>query len=228
MNQAVKLRSDPRDKNNQCIDKKNDNFPVCIWILVHFSYDDERLNLYAKQIIMNTLEKIGCVTRRLRTSRGLSQDQFCVQCGIDQHYISNIENGQRNLSIVLIEKIASFFNLSLSRFFAEVENIKDNQLSTSTPSQSNNSMKERFVVYMTNQGLSARTIEKYSNGTPNSLSVQQIIRSVTGRTDDMYHLNDIREIDSIIQKVLNSDFDRIGHSMYSAGLKKYKAFLLSQ
>ena len=179
--------------------------------------------------MMNTLEKIGLITKRHRVSRGLSQEQFCNQCGIDQHYISNIENGQRNLSIVFIEKIASFFNLSLSQFFAEVENVKDNQVSTTTtPSQSNNSVKERFVAYMANQGLSDRTIEKYSNGTPNSLSVQQIISSVTGRTDDMYHLNDIREIDSIIQKVLDSDFDRIGHSMYSAGLKKYKAFLLSE
>ena len=178
--------------------------------------------------MMNTLEKIGLITKRHRVSRDLSQEQFCNQCGIDQHYISNIENGQRNLSIVFIEKIASFFNLSLSQFFAEVENVKDNQVPTSTHSQSNNSTKERFVAYMANQGLSDRTIEKYSNGTPNSLSVQQIISSVTGRTDDMYHLNDIREIDSIIQKVLNSDFDRIGHSMYSAGLKKYKAFLLSQ
>lgn len=44
----------------------------------------------------------------------------------------------------------------------------------------------------------------------------------------MYHLHDISEIDSIIQKVLDSDFDKIGHSMYSAGLKKYKAFLLSE
>ena len=177
--------------------------------------------------MMNTLEKIGLITKRLRVSRGLSQEQFCIQCGIDQHYISNIENGQRNLSIVFIEKIASFFSLSLSQFFAEVENVKDNQAPT-TSSQSNHSTKERFVAYMTNQGLSDRTIEKYSNGTPNSLSVQQIIRSVTGRTDDMYHLNDIREIDSIIQKVLDSDFDHIGHSMYSAGLKKYRAFLLSE
>ena len=40
--------------------------------------------------------------------------------------------------------------------------------------------------------------------------------------DDMYRLNDIREIDSIIQKVLDSDFDRVGHSMYSAGLKNTK------
>ena len=38
----------------------------------------------------------------------------------------------------------------------------------------------------------------------------------------MYRLNDIREIDSIIQKVLDSDFDRVGHSMYSAGLKNTK------
>lgn len=176
--------------------------------------------------IMNTLEKIGQLTKRLRCARGLSQEQFCIQCGIDQHYISNIENGQRNLSIAFIEKIGAFFNMSLSQFFSEVERISDNP--TPQPTQSDDSTKERFIAYMLNQGLSGRTVEKYSNGTPNSISVQQIIRSVTGRTDDMYHLHDISEIDAIIQKVLDSDFDRIGHSMYSAGLKKYKAFLLSE
>ena len=43
---------------------------------------------------------------------------FCSQCGIDQHYISNIENGQRTLSVDMVERVASFFGLSLSQFLA--------------------------------------------------------------------------------------------------------------
>ena len=174
---------------------------------------------------MNTLEKIGILTKRLRSARGLSQEQFCAQCGIDQHYISNIENGQRNLSITFIEKIAAFFNLSLSQFFSEVDKDTDNHIQEQVNTAV--SVKDRFVAYMKRQGLSERTIDKYSNGTPNSQGVQRIIRVITGRTGDMYHVLNAEELDSIIEEVLNSEFDHVGHSMYSAGLKKYKAFLIS-
>ena len=70
---------------------------------------------------MNTLEKIGKFIKALRTKKGLSQEMLCSQCGIDQHYISNIEKGYRNLSVEIVERVASFFGLSLSQFFAGVE-----------------------------------------------------------------------------------------------------------
>jgi len=66
---------------------------------------------------MNTQEKIGQIVKRLRQERHLSQEQLSSQCGIDQHYISNIESGQRNVSVEVVERLASFFNLSLSSFF---------------------------------------------------------------------------------------------------------------
>lgn len=175
---------------------------------------------------MNTLEKIGQLIKLLRVGRGLSQEQFCNQCGIDQHYISNIENGQRNLSIAFVEKIALYFSMSLSQFFAEVDNIVDSH--PQSPVIISGTTRERFVSFMQSQGLSERTIGKYSNDTPNSHGVQQIILSVTGRTDDMYHVHNISDLETIIERVQESEFDQTGHSLYSAGLKKFKLFLESQ
>lgn len=43
----------------------------------------------------------------------------------------------------------------------------------------------------------------------------------------MYDVSDIVMLDRIIERVANSDFNIIGHSMYSAGLKKFKLFLQS-
>lgn len=177
---------------------------------------------------MNTQEKIGRVIKALRTKKGLSQEMFCSQCGIDQHYISNIENGQRNLSVDMVERVASFFGLSLSQFFAGVEayevlsdaDVTREELSTA-------SSLDGFVSYMENQRLSERTIKKYSSDTPNSQSVQNIIREITGITDDMYHVMDLAVLDRIIERVSDSDFDQIGHSMYSAGLKKYRSYIES-
>lgn len=177
---------------------------------------------------MNTLEKIGKFIKALRTKKGLSQEMLCSQCGIDQHYISNIEKGYRNLSVEIVERVASFFGLSLSQFFAGVEAyevlINDDG---KCKGLSTVSSLDGFVKYMENQRLSERTIKKYSSDTPNSQSVRDIIREVSGITDDMYHIRDLAKLDRIIERVSNSEFNRIGHSMYSAGLKKYRSYIES-
>lgn len=181
------------------------------------------LALIKSQIGMSTLEKIGVAIKTLRNNRGLSQEQFCTQCGIDQHYLSNIENGQRNLSIDIVERIASCFEMSLSLFFDKVESIDDSSTSSIAPVTSIN--RENFITYMELHHLSQRTIKKYSDDTPSCTSVQRIIRDVTGTTTDMYRVVDPELIQQITDRVRECDFDQIGHSMYSAGLKKYKAYL---
>lgn len=174
---------------------------------------------------MNTLEKIGQVIKHSRQKRGLSQEQFCTQCRIDQHYISNIENGQRNLSIAFIEKIACFFGMPLSQFFVEVEKIDGSH--SRVPGLMKGSLRDRFISFMQSQHLAKRTIEKYSDGTANCQGVKQIILAVTRTTDDMFHVHDVKMLDMIIKRVIASEFDKVGHTMYSSGLKKYKVFLQS-
>ena len=174
---------------------------------------------------MQTYKKMGQVIRYLRSDRGLTQEQFSDQCGIDQHYLSNIERGQRNASVDIIERIASFFGMSLSQFFESVESVEE---PTSIASDlSTSSIVQSFANYMKAKNLSERTIKKYSYDTPNSHSVQEIIKSLTGYTKNMYDVQDIAMLDRIIEKVSKSEFNIIGHSMYSAGLKKFKLFLLS-
>jgi len=189
---------------------------------------------------MDTLQRIGHVIKNMRQARGLSQETFCAECGVDQHYISNIENGQRNLSVTLVEKIAKYFGLSLSEFFGAVEhvgtlctNIPDSNLrdSVSEPRKepsikySSIAIKNQFIAYMKRQGLKVRTINSYSENTPNSSDVHTIIGSVTGKFSNMYDVRNKAQLDEIISRISTSEFDRVGHSMYSAGVKKYLAFL---
>lgn len=172
---------------------------------------------------MSTLEKIGALIKTLRNNMGLSQEQFSTLCGIDQHYLSNIENGQRNLSIDIVERIASCFDMSLPQFFDRVEAVNDLPTSSIAPVTTIN--RENFITYMELHHLSQRTVKKYSDDTPSCTAVQRIIRDVTGTTTDMYRVVDPGLIQLIIDRVRECDFDQIGHSMYSAGLKKYKAYL---
>ena len=48
----------------------------------------------------------------LRKSRCLTQDELAKKLGISQTYYSQIETGQRKLSIALWHKIHDFFNVS--------------------------------------------------------------------------------------------------------------------
>ena len=66
-------------------------------------------------------EQVGKTIIRLRKLRGLSQEKFALESGIDRRYLSDVENGKRNISFELLNRLAIFFDVSLSYFFAEVE-----------------------------------------------------------------------------------------------------------
>lgn len=175
---------------------------------------------------MNTPQKIGKVIKDLRIARGLSQEQLSLQSGIDQHYVSNIENGQRNPSVEMIERLATFFGFTLSRFFVEIETLEESSVNEPSHVFIGNSEAERFSEYMLSRKLSGATAKKYSENVPNCINVRSIIRNVTnGRTDDMYQIREEGELEMIIQNVADSEFDKVGQRMYSCGLKKYLQYL---
>jgi len=51
----------------------------------------------------------------------MSQKDLAYTADLDRSYIASIENGQRNVSIVNIEKIATALNITLKEFFNDVE-----------------------------------------------------------------------------------------------------------
>jgi transcriptional regulator with XRE-family HTH domain len=50
--------------------------------------------------------RFGKAVRNRRSRLGVSQEEFADMCGMDRTYIGGIERGERNLSLVNIEKIA--------------------------------------------------------------------------------------------------------------------------
>lgn len=65
--------------------------------------------------------RIGLTIVELRRAKGVSQQQICDYSGLSQKYISDIENGKRNLGIDTIVMITNYFNISIGDFFLEVE-----------------------------------------------------------------------------------------------------------
>ena len=76
---------------------------------------------------MTLQEKLGKAIVKLRKQRGLAQEQFASDSNIDRRYMSDIENGKRNLSIDVIERLANSFGISVSELFSIAENIDSNR-----------------------------------------------------------------------------------------------------
>lgn len=75
---------------------------------------------------MNLQRKFGLVLKELRLGKGLSQESLANQSDIDRTYISDIEKGERNISLKIIERLSKTLQISLSELFKTIEKYGDN------------------------------------------------------------------------------------------------------
>ena len=62
---------------------------------------------------------IGKRIRKLRTKHNLSQEQLALRACITTAYLGQIERGEKNPTVKLVEKISSVLELSLSELFSD-------------------------------------------------------------------------------------------------------------
>ena len=65
-------------------------------------------------------KKFGAKVKELRILNGFSQEKLAELSDLDRTYIPGIESGKRNVSLVVIEKIAKAFNMRLSELLNEM------------------------------------------------------------------------------------------------------------
>ncbi len=67
-------------------------------------------------------KQLGNRIRELRKEKtDLSQEAFANSINMDRTYYSSVENGERNISIINIKKIADGLNVSLSELFDGID-----------------------------------------------------------------------------------------------------------
>lgn len=71
---------------------------------------------------MKITEKFGKRVKEIRQSRGISQEELAFRSQLHRTYISSIELGKRNISLLNIERLALALNCSISDFFSEKVN----------------------------------------------------------------------------------------------------------
>ena len=59
----------------------------------------------------------GKRVRELRTAKGLSQEALALACDLDRTYIGGIERGERNVSLINIEKISAGLGVPVRELF---------------------------------------------------------------------------------------------------------------
>lgn len=62
---------------------------------------------------MSSIESIGENIRLLRNKRDLSQEQLALNAGVNTSYIGQIERGEKNPTIKILEKISSALKIDL-------------------------------------------------------------------------------------------------------------------
>lgn len=66
---------------------------------------------------MDIKQKVGKRVKELRNTLGVSQEELADMAELDRTYITSVECGRRNISIVNIEKLAKALNITLTDFF---------------------------------------------------------------------------------------------------------------
>jgi transcriptional regulator with XRE-family HTH domain len=63
---------------------------------------------------MDIRKRIGWNIRRLRAARELTQEDFATDSGFDRGYISGLERGVRNPSVLVLERIAKALDVDVA------------------------------------------------------------------------------------------------------------------
>jgi transcriptional regulator with XRE-family HTH domain len=67
------------------------------------------------------LRKLGAQVRQARQSKGLSQEQLAVDAVLDRSYLSGIELGKHNMTLMNLVKLAEALDLKPSELLGRAE-----------------------------------------------------------------------------------------------------------
>jgi transcriptional regulator with XRE-family HTH domain len=68
---------------------------------------------------MDVRQRLGANLRRLRRQKGFAQEAFALQFGIDRTYVSGIERGIRNPTVVVVQRLADALDVPVAELFVD-------------------------------------------------------------------------------------------------------------
>ncbi len=74
---------------------------------------------------MNVNKQLGMRVRYLRKQKGLSQLDLSFESGVNKNYISDLERGDRNPTLQVLERIANSLDVTLEDLFKGIQSFED-------------------------------------------------------------------------------------------------------
>jgi len=62
--------------------------------------------------MVNSLEKLGRRVRHFRTEKGMTQEKVAELCGLSAKYISDLERGKANVTVIVLDKVAAALGIT--------------------------------------------------------------------------------------------------------------------
>lgn len=66
---------------------------------------------------MNARQIIGWNIRKLRVTKGLSQERLALEASVDRSYVGRVERGTENVTISTLEMLAIALGVTVSELF---------------------------------------------------------------------------------------------------------------
>ena len=66
---------------------------------------------------MSLLGQLGMRIAYLRKKKDISQLELSIRSGVSKNYLSDVENGRRNPTVTVLQKIANGLGVSLEKLF---------------------------------------------------------------------------------------------------------------
>jgi transcriptional regulator with XRE-family HTH domain len=68
--------------------------------------------------LVPVLVRFGVRLRKVRTAKGISQERLAELAGLHRTYVSSVERGSRNISLVNIDKLATALGVPAARLLS--------------------------------------------------------------------------------------------------------------
>lgn len=70
---------------------------------------------------MDVRRRVGLNLKKYREAADLSQEELAFNCGLHRTYISGVERGIRNPTVLVLQKIADALQIEAWRLLVEIE-----------------------------------------------------------------------------------------------------------
>jgi transcriptional regulator with XRE-family HTH domain len=70
---------------------------------------------------MDIKSRVGKRLKELRKKLNYSQEALANEAEVDRTYVTDVENGRRNVSLIILERLIKALNSSFSDFFNKKE-----------------------------------------------------------------------------------------------------------